>query len=149
MVLKHLNKESLSGYDLMKSFETVGKKPSPGYIYPLLKDLQNKKFISVKKDKRRKVYSITKKGKELLKNLEDKHNQMIKAMYEVGDKKEMNNFLRFKDYMENGNYSLKDKNIIEKLHKSIFSIFKTKKEENKKQMRKILEESIKKIKSIK
>lgn len=40
-----------------------GSKPSPGTIYPVLKDLKDKGLLSVDEDKR---YSLTKRGKQEL-----------------------------------------------------------------------------------
>ena len=63
MVLNELMKQSLSGMDLINSLEKyLGKKPSSGSIYPLLKDLTDKKFVEFITDKNKKIYSITSKG---------------------------------------------------------------------------------------
>jgi len=67
-VLHALAKEDMAGYRLMKVLgEDLGSKPSPGSIYPILEDLKEKKFISCKELKNKKVYSITKSGKDFLK----------------------------------------------------------------------------------
>jgi len=148
-VLKQLNKEMLSGYDLMKYLGGYENKPSPGYIYPLLKDLQKKGFISVKKEKRRKVYSITQKGKNLLKNLENKQREMMKAMVEIGDKREMKEFIKLKSNMKKKNLFIQDGGKLQELHKLIFLIYSDKNDGNIKKMKKILEETIKKLEKLK
>lgn len=149
MVLKHLNKEILSGYDLMKYLGEYGNKPSPGYIYPLLRDLQTNKFISVKKEGRRKIYSISKKGKNLLENLENKHKEMMKTMAGIGDKKEMKEFIKLKSDMKKNNYFLQDRATLEELRKLISLFYREKSDEKRKKMKKVLEETIKKLENLK
>ena len=69
IVLKALSHEDMSGYKLMKFLEeTTGKKPSSGSIYPLLDDMKKEHLVSVKQDGRRKIYSLTKKGKDEIKD---------------------------------------------------------------------------------
>jgi DNA-binding PadR family transcriptional regulator len=63
IVLMELSKNDMSGYDLINNIESVmGKKPSPGSIYPLMNELIEDKFVSLKEDGRKKIYSITKLG---------------------------------------------------------------------------------------
>jgi len=95
IVLEELNKVASSGYDLMNSIGEFGKRPSPGYIYPLLNDLEKRNFISSKVSGRRKVYCITKNGKKFLKNLKKKRiimlNKMIEMWSPIADGKEIKN----------------------------------------------------------
>lgn len=64
-VLEELHEKESSGYDILKKIEHFsGKKPSPGYIYPLLNDLKEKGFVSLKEKGRTKIYRITPKGKK-------------------------------------------------------------------------------------
>ncbi len=115
ITLKELSKESLSGYDLMKHIECFGKKPSPGYVYPLLKGLKEKGFISSKEDKRKKVYSITVKGKKLLDDLQKNREYMMKKMRNVlkpiADKDEIRelSFYKHKGFF-------KDRDILVRFH---------------------------------
>jgi DNA-binding PadR family transcriptional regulator len=69
IVLKKLDDQSLSGYDLIKEiYSSTGTwKPSFGSMYPLLKELHVKKFVTVKVVDRKKVYSITALGRKTLK----------------------------------------------------------------------------------
>jgi len=70
IVLKKLDEKSMSGYDLIKEIytSTGSWKPSYGSMYPLLKELYSKKFVTVKTINRRKVYSITALGRSTLKD---------------------------------------------------------------------------------
>jgi len=61
IILWMLNKESMSGAEISEELERRrGTKPSPGTIYPALKELKERGLIE-SDDK--KVYSLTKKGK--------------------------------------------------------------------------------------
>jgi len=64
LILWNLRKKSMNGAELAKELEKRrGTKPSPGTIYPALKELKNNGLIFANKNK---VYSLTKKGKEEL-----------------------------------------------------------------------------------
>jgi DNA-binding PadR family transcriptional regulator len=71
IVLKTLEHEKLSGYDLAKEIHrsTGHWKPSYGSIYPLLKELRNNSLVDVHMTGRKKVYNITTYGKSKLKEL--------------------------------------------------------------------------------
>lgn len=61
LILWMLNKQSMTGAGMSAEIEKRrGTKPSPGTIYPVLKDLKEKGLISANKQKE---YSLTKKGK--------------------------------------------------------------------------------------
>lgn len=129
MVLRHLSKEALSGYDLMNYLGEYENRPSPGYIYPLLKDLQKKGFILVKKEERRKIYSISPKGTKLLENLKNKHEEMMNTMAGIGDKKEIKEFIRLRAHMKRDYLFSQDKETLIKLNKTIFSFYTDKRKE--------------------
>lgn len=66
-----LNEHEMFGNEIMAEIEKRTEKtwsPTPGTIYPLLKELEMKKFVEGKwdlnKDRPRRVYTITKKGKQ-------------------------------------------------------------------------------------
>ena len=72
----------MSGYDLIKEIHnsTGSWKPSFGSMYPLLKELNNNKLVTVKTSNRRKVYSITILGKKTLKDALKASHQIMDAM---------------------------------------------------------------------
>lgn len=73
--------KDLTGYDLMKNLEEkLGQKPSPGSIYPVLSELEEGGLIKVHADERKKVYSITAKGKGELSSLKKGHASIIDSM---------------------------------------------------------------------
>ena len=83
LVLWILSKEPMTGSEVAAELEKRrGSKPSPGTIYPVLRDLKSKGLIDRDKDKR---YSLTSKGK---KELELACNIFCKTFY---DMKEMVN----------------------------------------------------------
>lgn len=66
MILWILSRQDMKGSEIAKELEKRrGSKPSPGTIYPALKELKEKGFI---KSDKNKVYSLTKKGEKELKS---------------------------------------------------------------------------------
>lgn len=64
LVLWLIRKKSMTGAEVTEELERrKGHKPSPGTIYPVLKDLKDMGLITMDKEKR---YSITKKGEKEL-----------------------------------------------------------------------------------
>jgi len=86
LVLKQLSSREMSGYDLMKNIEkeTGFWKPSAGSIYPLLNQLLGKGILDVAEEGRRRVYSLTKHGKqkfiEIKKNKDELADKMQRNM---------------------------------------------------------------------
>jgi len=153
IVLKELEKDNLSGYDLMNNIGEFGQKPSPGYIYPLLKDLKKKGFVRVKKSERRKEYSITDKGKKLLsqleKNQEDMSKKMTKLWKSIADKKEFDEFvnssIKIQDRMK---CYIKDGDLLHRFHKELFCAYKNEEKTTGKKIREVLNETIKKLEDL-
>ncbi len=82
LVLHYLSKEPMHGYSIMKSInELYGvKAPSPGSLYPLLKELREEGLVEIHEEGKGigrggpKVYRLTEKGREYL----DKHREELK-----------------------------------------------------------------------
>ena len=65
LILWNLSKKSMTGSEIAKELENrKGSKPSPGTIYPALKELKEKGLINSDNNK---VYSLTKEGRNELK----------------------------------------------------------------------------------
>ena len=63
-ILKMLARKDMHGYVMMSRIEKLsGWKPSPGSMYPALMHLKKDGLINFKLVKMKKVYTITKKGK--------------------------------------------------------------------------------------
>ena len=69
LVLWLVSKRDMNGAEIALELEKrKGHKPSPGTLYPVLKDLKDKGLLKIDKNKR---YSLTKKGeKELERSIE-------------------------------------------------------------------------------
>ncbi len=95
------------GYDLIKEFSRLtGKKLGPAAVYPFLHSLEKKGYLVgkwVKKGKRQiKSYTITRKGKRLLRSVTTLFGKPIREM--------IMDFLR-KDYQNPLNYSSETENL--------------------------------------
>jgi PadR family transcriptional regulator, regulatory protein PadR len=67
MILFLLSKRSMYGQELAKEIgRRKGEKPNPGTIYPALKELTSKRFVSVESQGRMTVYKLTKSGRATL-----------------------------------------------------------------------------------
>ena len=68
LILFLVSKKSMSGQELAKEIESrKGEKPSPGTIYPALKNLRESGLIKEKKDGKNIAYTLTDNGKKALK----------------------------------------------------------------------------------
>lgn len=97
LILRELGEKELSGYDLIKIIGEKLKKPSPGSVYPILKDLMEKGFLNVRVEGRKKIYSLSEKGREALREMMEREREVIlrkvEALKEWGilDEKEAEN----------------------------------------------------------
>jgi len=63
-VLKELMSGTRSGYSLMRSVgDILGKRPSPGSMYPLLKEMESSGMITISASGEKGRYMITRKGR--------------------------------------------------------------------------------------
>jgi len=157
--LRELKNKKSSGFDLMKSAENIlDKKPSAGSVYPLLKQLLHDKFIDVKEDNRKKLYSITKKGEELLIKLTKEkekilssHEELMNLFSQIDKNKKHNSLFTInKQFRLENKVVLRNMDIFLALKEEIDSIFLNnnltlKKEE---EVRRIIKDTIKKFKVV-
>jgi len=72
----------MTGAEIASELEKrKGKRPSPGTIYPVLKHMKEKTFLSIDENKR---YTLTEKGK---KSLEAHLDAFIKTFYDIDEMK--------------------------------------------------------------
>ena len=80
-MLKIISEGEVSGYDIIKRVgELTGKKPSTGSVYPLLKSMENKRWITGKNIGNKTLYKITKAGNEVVEghgDLKDYYSEKI------------------------------------------------------------------------
>lgn len=73
------------GYDLIKTVgEKLGKKVSPGQIYPFLAKLEKNGYIKIKSEGKRekKVYVLTNEGKKFCKSMLHRFSDIIELAIE-------------------------------------------------------------------
>ena len=81
LVLSVLREKPMHGYEIMKALEERFHgfyKPSPGSLYPALRSLLGKGYVTVTGGERRKTYRITAKGQAYL----DARHGELKAHFE-------------------------------------------------------------------
>ena len=82
LILWLISKKSMTGTEIALELEKrKGHKPSPGTIYPVLKNLKDRGLLSVDKKKR---YSLTKNGK---KELEISINTFFETFCDIDEMK--------------------------------------------------------------
>jgi len=82
LILWLVSRESMNGAEIASELEKrKGKKPSPGTIYPVLKNMKEGKLLSIDENKR---YTLTEKGK---KNLEAHLDAFIRTFYDIDEMK--------------------------------------------------------------
>jgi DNA-binding PadR family transcriptional regulator len=82
-ILKIIDEGPNHGYDIIQEItrKSNGKwTPSPGSIYPALENLELKGYITSQELDRRKVYTITEKGKGALVQMKAKRREMIQEL---------------------------------------------------------------------
>ena len=68
LILFLLSKQSMNGQEIANELEKrKGDKPSPGTIYPALKNLKDENLIEEKKEGKTISYTLTEEGRESLK----------------------------------------------------------------------------------
>ncbi len=83
-ILKMLAREEMHGYAMMSRIEEVsGWRPSSGSLHPALMKLKGAGLINVKSCGMKKVFSITKKGKEAIKQLDDNFDDGLNAIKDI------------------------------------------------------------------
>ena len=80
-ILWELGKKPMNGQELAEQIGLRrGTKPSPGTIYPALKELTQKNLISGKKSGRQVVYALTEEGRV---GLEEASRYFYKVFHEI------------------------------------------------------------------
>lgn len=81
-ILKLLLEEPKHGYQIIKDLEAQFKgfySPSPGSVYPILQMLEDRGFVSISKDGKRKIYTVTNEGMQFLEE-NDSNDEFTKRM---------------------------------------------------------------------
>ncbi|MHA1917231.1 MAG: PadR family transcriptional regulator [Candidatus Ranarchaeia archaeon] len=88
LILESLKKKPKHGYDLIKEFKKTFQfswKPKPGTIYPILSRLNKKEMIIQleKVEKQRKIYELTDKGEEVLKEIAEHFEKEVQFFNKI------------------------------------------------------------------
>ena len=84
VVLRELMTKSCYGSELMDRAEVLlGKRPSAGSLYPLMKGLLAKGIVSVRHDGAQKLYSITPKGRKIINKLITEKKKIIEDQIDL------------------------------------------------------------------
>ena len=153
VILWELSDKSLSGYDIIKNMTAQGKKaPSPGSLYPILHDLHDDDLVSYVEEGKRKVYSLTKKGKSFLKKMNDLHTKSVSKMMEqmgsIAKGEELNYYERMNSLSaEYKKEMFSDMDILGPLQDALIDVYELNDKKIRKEMRKILKDATSKIHS--
>lgn len=84
-VLAVLKEGEAHGYEIRKKIyeKSCFWKPSFGTLYPLLRKMVKEGLIKVKNENGKKVYSLTKKGKKIAKNIETLNKEIKSKVKEL------------------------------------------------------------------
>ena len=83
-LLAALSRKEVHGYHLIQELEKIlGKKPSAGQIYPMLKEMQKSGYITMKVysngKKKIKSYKMTKSGEKFFAEMTKRFSTLIEA----------------------------------------------------------------------
>ena len=82
LILWIISRKSMTGAEIASELQKrKGKKPSPGTIYPVLKNMKEEKLVSMDENK---SYTLTKKGE---KSLEDHLQTVIRTFHDIDEMK--------------------------------------------------------------
>lgn len=83
ILIKIIKEKPTHGYEIISHIrEKSGGRwtPSPGSIYPALEYLESKGYIASQEIERKKVYSITPKGDQMIELMKKKREEMLKEL---------------------------------------------------------------------
>jgi len=84
LILKEHEKADATGYELIQKISAkTSKKPSPGSVYPLLRELTEAGLLNVRVEGKKKIYSLSDRGREVLKETSEKEKEAIRRKIEV------------------------------------------------------------------
>jgi DNA-binding PadR family transcriptional regulator len=83
IVLKIISKKPIHGYDIIQEIESKTRGnwvPSPGSVYPVLEYLESRGYISMEESDRKKVYTITEPGMNILDHFDRRRKELAEEM---------------------------------------------------------------------
>ncbi|MBI3035834.1 helix-turn-helix transcriptional regulator [Candidatus Woesearchaeota archaeon] len=130
-------------------------KPSFGSIYPLLERLLREKLVEFKEDGRKKVYFLTNEGKKYLNIIDKSKNTLVdkliaawNAFGKITDRREMGFMLEIFNSLKKGQLPLKELNPeLNEFRATMFELYS--KGKDRKRIKAVLRETVKRLKAIK
>ncbi len=84
LILNELESGEATGYELIQKISNkVTKKPSPGSVYPILKEMASSGVLNCRNEGNKKLYSLSSKGKELLEKIYQTEKEAIFSKVEI------------------------------------------------------------------
>ena len=83
IVMNIIREKPTHGYEIIQNIqEKSGGRwtPSPGSVYPALEYLESKGYIISHEEERKKVYSITPKGEQVIEHMRKRREEMLKEL---------------------------------------------------------------------
>ena len=83
ILMNIIREKPTHGYEIIQKIQekTAGRwTPSPGSVYPALEYLESKGYIVSAEVERKKVYTITPKGEQVIEHLRKKREEMLKEL---------------------------------------------------------------------
>ena len=157
LVLSELCSNNCTGYQLIKRLqELTEKKPSPGSVYSLLENMCGEGLIEFEQQGKKKLYSITSKGKNavntLLKQKQElinKHLELLESCATIGDQKEQKSIMKLAELLRNDNGAFTENfDVWIELRQTVTEIV-INRPKKKKQMRSIIKNTIQDLKKLK
>jgi DNA-binding PadR family transcriptional regulator len=82
-LMKIIRDKPTHGYEIIHMIQekTGGRwTPSPGSVYPALEYLESKGYIASQEVERKKVYTITPRGEQVIEQMKKKREEMLKEL---------------------------------------------------------------------
>lgn len=81
LVLQKLHEQPQTGYSLRKEMaQSTGQRPSFGSIYPILERLSAEGLVIARQDGRKKIYTLTAKGRTAVISLRQQQNEIFSQL---------------------------------------------------------------------
>ncbi len=78
LILNELENREATGYEIIQRISSkVTKKPSPGSVYPILKELTSHGILNCREEGSKKLYTLSEKGRELLNKIFETEKEAI------------------------------------------------------------------------
>ncbi|MGC8497315.1 MAG: helix-turn-helix transcriptional regulator [Thermoplasmata archaeon] len=110
-ILNLISKKEMTGAEIMERIEELSMgmwRPSPGSVYPILKDLEREGYVKAREDLNKRYYSLTQKGSSILEEMLWLPRQRFRAFERVDDVRDTIDWMDgFADFLKENEEKLK------------------------------------------